>query len=158
MTYPPVCTECDKISRLPISCVNYTFINKVSHIHIKLTYDLCQTIYLYIKLFYIHIKFAGIHSCQNNFPLPMQLCLYQADFFIFDKKIHVKLTLTFLWESENQPYIKQHMVATNLFIPERRRVLRKLISLRLESLYCHNIQETDNEYSIAVSQVPRWMT
>ena len=53
--------------------------------------------YIYTSsFFYIHIKFAGIHSCQNNFPLPMQLCLYQADFFIFDEKIHVKLTLTFL--------------------------------------------------------------
>ena len=133
MTYPPVClSECDKISRLPISCVNYTFINQVSHIHMKLTNDLCQTIYLYIKFFYIHIKFAGIHSCQNNFPLPMQLCLYQAEFFIFDKKNSCQVNVNIFINqkslvpsiskrkraSENQPYNKQHMVATRLFIPK----------------------------------------
>ena len=133
MTYPPVSlSECDKISRLPISCVNYTFINQVSHIHIKLTNDLCQTIYQYIKFFYIHIKFAGIHSCQNNFPLPMQLCLYQADFFIFDKKNSCQVNVNIFINqkslvpsiskrkraSENQLYNKQHMVATRLFIPK----------------------------------------
>ena len=78
------------------------------------------------------MKFAGIHSCQNNFPLPMQLCLYQADFFIFDKKNSCQVNVNIFINqkslvpsiskrkraSENQPYNKQHMVATRLFIPK----------------------------------------
>ena len=27
------------------------------------------------------------YSRQNSFPLPMQLCLYQAEFFTFDKEL-----------------------------------------------------------------------
>ena len=42
--------KCDKISRLPISCVNYTCINQVSYIHIKLS-DIYVKRYIYTSSF-----------------------------------------------------------------------------------------------------------
>ena len=130
MTYLPVClSECDKISRLPIPCVNYTFINQVTHIHIKSTYDLCETIYLYIKFFYIHIKFPDIHvktafpyQCNYAYIKPTFLLLiknsYQVNVNIFiNQESLVPSISKRKRESENQPYNKQHLVAANLFIP-----------------------------------------
>ena len=130
MTYLPVClSECDKISRLPIPCVNYTFINQVTHIHIKLTYDLCETIYLYIKFFYIHIKFPDIHvktafpyQCNYAYIKPTFLllikhsCQVNVDIFINQESLVPSISKR-KRESENQPYNKQHLVAVNLFIP-----------------------------------------
>ena len=130
MTYPPVClSECDKISRLPIPCVNYTFINQVSHIHIKLTYDLCETIYLYIK-FFIFISSSQIFTSKQlsltnaTMPISSRLflllikisCQVNVNIFINQESLEPSISKR-KRESENQPYNKQHLVAANLFIP-----------------------------------------
>ena len=80
--------KCDKISSLPISCVNYTCISQVSYIHIKLS-DIYVKRYIYTSSFiyiyiYIYIYSYQVprYSCQNIFPLPMHLCLYRDDFLV----------------------------------------------------------------------------
>ena len=103
--------------------VNYTFSYKSAFLYsYQIVIYLCQKIYLYIK-FFLYSYQVHRYSCQNNFPLSMHLCLYQADFFIFDIKkscqvyAHTLINQEGLVpsiskrkrESENQPYNKQHL-------------------------------------------------
>ena len=111
-------SKCDKMSRLPISCVNYTFINQVSY---KLS-DVYVKRYTYTSRFFLIFISSSQIFMSKHLPLPMHLCLYRADFFIFQKKkscqVYVptfknqeSLVLSISKrkrEHENQPYNKQH--------------------------------------------------
>ena len=80
------------------------------------------------------------YSCQNNFPLPMQLCLYQTDFFIIVKFMRTFINQESLVpsiskrkrESENEPYINN---MGPRFQSERGRVLRKMLILSVFTMH-----------------------
>ena len=126
--------KCDRMSRLPISCVNYTFINQVSYIHIKLS-DIYVKRYIYIKFFYFysHINFPDI-LVKPSFPYQCIHAYIEPTFLYLENKIQVKFNYVHIFinqeslvqsiskrkrESENQPYNKTTwrptMAATNLF-------------------------------------------
>ena len=124
---------------MPIPCVNYTFINQVSQIHIKLTCDLCETIY--DQVFYIHIEFPDIHV-KTAFPyqcnyanikptfllLIKHSCQVNVNIFINQESLVPSISKR-KRESENQPYNKQHLVAANLFIPNAEEFFENLSCL-----------------------------
>ena len=80
-------SKCDKISRLPISCVNHTFINQVSYIHIKLS-DVYVKRYTYTSRFFEDSYQVPRYSCQNIFPY--QCIFFEPTFSYLEKKNHVK--------------------------------------------------------------------
>ena len=111
--------KCDKISRLPISCANYTFINQVSYIPIKLS-DVYVKRYTYTSIFFnIHIKFPDIHvktSSLTNASMPISSRLFhiwkqKCQVYVPTFKNQESLVLSISKrkrQHENQPYNKQH--------------------------------------------------
>ena len=97
--------------------------------------------------FFMH-QFFSIHyyvprySCENSFPLPMQLCLYQADhFYNSHYKAHFYKSrkpgakhFKKKRESENHPYIKQHGGHESLH-SQRRRVVPKMLILSVFTMH-----------------------
>ena len=79
-------SKCDKISRLPISCVNYTFINQVSYIHIKLS-DVYVKRYTYTSRFFEDSYQVPRYSCQNIFPYQCIYAYIEPTFSYLEKKI-----------------------------------------------------------------------